>query len=72
MGSMRMYNKAGVRITHIPTGEQIYVDLHRSQHQNRDVALSVIKSRLWAKENGYERPNPDQVIEYGPLEDYDG
>lgn len=71
MGHMKMYNRNGVWVTYVPTGEQIYVDKHNSQHRNRNVALSVIKSRLWAKQNGYERPNPNQIIEYGPLEDYE-
>ncbi|WP_207308928.1 peptide chain release factor family protein [Marinobacter salicampi] len=36
----------GIRVTHIPTGLTVEHVKYRSQHQNRDRALHILRSRL--------------------------
>lgn len=42
--------ETAVRMVHIPTGLAVHVTSERSQEQNRDVALSMLKAKIFARQ----------------------
>lgn len=42
--------ETAVRMIHIPTGLSVHVSSQRSQHQNRDLALELLKGKLYKRQ----------------------
>ncbi len=45
-GGQQVGTRSGVKVTHVPTGITATVEMERSQHRNREIAMHMIEAAI--------------------------
>lgn len=51
-GQHRNKTETAVQLTHLPTGTSVRCEAERSQQQNKQAALALLRARLWEERQG--------------------
>ena len=49
-GQHRNKTASAIQMTHVPTQTRVRIESERSQHLNKELALSVMRARLWEQQ----------------------